>query len=65
MTTLERLTALGITGARATLLAGTLDDAQVARASDAQLRVMIAGRESGENGGGGGHLYPDGKLYPA
>lgn len=61
---LARLTALGITGTRATALADTMIPAQVARVSDQLLLVMIAGRESGA-ATDNGHLYPDGHIYPS
>lgn len=61
---LARLAALGITGARATTLANEMDPAQVLAATDRQLLDMISGRESGDVSTGG-HLFPNGHLYPA
>lgn len=61
---LARLAALGFTGQRAIDLANTMDPGQVAAATDAQLMVMISGRESGE-ADNQGHVYPDGHLYPS
>lgn len=60
---LARLSALGISGQRATDLADAMDPAQVAAVSDQLLRVMVAGRESGD-ATDHGHLFPDGHLYP-
>ena len=61
---LARLAALGIIGARATNLANSMDVGQVAAATDAQLWVMISGRESGDDVTVD-PLYPDGHLYPS
>lgn len=61
---LSRLAGLGITGDRATVLADRMDAVQVTRSSDAQLRVMVSGRESGD-ATDHGHLFPNGHLYPA